>query len=338
MEPQEPPELHLSPDIQGNGVWHPSRNATAGSIAFHVVAVLVLTMVKAGPVTPRAPERQFVRHVTPLYIPPDLTQKAPNKEPVSKELTIAAIAPRPIAKAPVPVKQAALPAPPQPQVAPKPVQIEPPKIEPPKIEASAVAPPAVQLPKSAPLPPPPAAEPPKLALEDVNPRRTPTPGKPTGAFALPSTSIADAVRSVTRSSPMSGITVVDADEAPSAFGLNLPPSAGRPHSSLELKSDPMGVDFRGYMTQVLAAVRRSWFAVYPEAARLGQRGQVALQFAILKQGVVTKVVFTSQTGAKALDQSAVAAISASNPLPPLPPEFKGDRIILQMTFSYNMPR
>ncbi len=41
---------------------------------------------------------------------------------------------------------------------------------------------------------------------------------------------------------------------------------------------------------------------------------------------------------KALDQSAVAAISASNPLPPLPTEFKGDRIVLRMTFMYNMKR
>ena len=100
----------------------------------------------------------------------------------------------------------------------------------------------------------------------------------------------------------------------------------------------MGVDFRPYLLQVLAAVRRNWFAVYPEAARLGQRGQVTLEFAIAKQGTMTKVVFSGQSGAKALDQAAVAAISASNPLPPLPTEFKGDRVVLQMTFMYNMPR
>ncbi len=100
----------------------------------------------------------------------------------------------------------------------------------------------------------------------------------------------------------------------------------------------MGVDFRPYLLQVLAAVRRNWFAVYPEAARLGQRGQVSLEFAIVKQGTVTKVIFSGQSGAKALDQAAVAAISASNPLPPLPTEFKGDRVVFEMTFMYNMPR
>ena len=100
----------------------------------------------------------------------------------------------------------------------------------------------------------------------------------------------------------------------------------------------MGVDFRPYMIQVLAAIRRNWFAVYPEAARLGMRGQVVVQFRVAKQGLVAKVIFNGQSNAKALDQSAVAAISASNPLPPLPVEFKGDHVDLQMTFLCNMPR
>ena len=231
-------------------------------------------------------ERQLTRHLTPLYIPPDLTQKAPNREPVKKELTIAAIAPRPIAPKPVAQRSIAPPPPTRPQAAPKQIQVEPPKIE-----AAAPNLPVSELPKAAPLPPPPAATPPKLALEEVNQHNTPV-GKPTGAIQMPGNSVADALRNVTRSTPSAGITVYDAEERPSAFGLNLPPSAGRPRSSLELKSDPMGVDFRGYMTQVLAAVRRSWFAVYPEAARLGQRGQVSLQFAIAKQGGVNKVVFS----------------------------------------------
>ena len=37
----------------------------------------------------------------------------------------------------------------------------------------------------------------------------------------------------------------------------------------------------------------------------------------------------SKSGADALDRAAVAGISASVPFPPLPAEFKGDRIILQ---------
>jgi outer membrane biosynthesis protein TonB len=39
----------------------------------------------------------------------------------------------------------------------------------------------------------------------------------------------------------------------------------------------------------------------------------------------------------ALDRAAVAGISASNPFPPLPAEFRGEQIRLQFTFLYNVP-
>ena len=61
-------------------------------------------------------------------------------------------------------------------------------------------------------------------------------------------------------------------------GINLPPSPGVQGSALELKSDPMGVDFRPYLTQILATIRRNWYAVMPESVKLGRRGKVGLLF------------------------------------------------------------
>jgi TonB family protein len=313
------------------------RRSYAGSVAFHFLLFTVLWFVKEEPYQPLPPERTLIAHVTPLYIPPELTQKAPNRKPVSKELALETIAPRPAVRTPAPAP--APPPRPTPEVArptPQPV------IEPPKIEAPAPGVQLSQIPKATIPTPPPPSEPPKLALQDA----TPYPqgsgiGRGRGLIQVPGSSVQEAIRGMGRPGGALGSqSVGDAgtEEGAVGAGLNLPPSAGRPQSSLELKSDPMGVDFKPYMTQVIAAIRRNWFAVYPEAARLGQRGQVVLQFAVAKQGVVTKVVFSGASGAKALDQSAVAAISASNPLPPLPTEFKGDRIVLQMTFLYNMPR
>jgi len=114
------------------------------------------------------------------------------------------------------------------------------------------------------------------------------------------------------------------------------PSKGS--SSLELLSDPMGVDFRPYLMQILAAVRRNWLAVIPEIAKLGRRGRVSIQFAIIKSGSVSKVVYTAQSGTDSLDRAAVAGISMSNPFPPLPSEYKGERVVLQFNFAYNIPR
>jgi TonB family protein len=340
------PELNLLLEENPAEDWRRWRASGIASGLLHVVLAIVLFTVTGGPYKPLPPERVFVPHVTPLYIPPELTQKAPNKAPLAKELTVESIAPRPVVEAPAPAPAAkraeqvkAMPAPPTP---PQQVARTPPKqiiVEAPKIEAPATMQTA-QLPKQGQLPPQPQ-ETPKIALQDVNRQPGSGTGKPTGLIQMPNPGIQEAVRNLSRAGGASGsMSVGDlgADEGGSGAGLNLPPSAGRPRSALELKSDPMGVDFRPYMLQVIAAIRRNWFAVYPEAARLGQRGQVVLQFAVVKQGLVTKVVFDGQSGAKALDQSAVAAISASNPLPPLPAEFKGDRIVLQMTFLYNMQR
>lgn len=332
VAPPESAELDLLLRRDDAADWRRWRYAAVGSALFHLFAITALLSYKGSAYSSLPPEQVLVRHLTPLVTPPDLTQRAPNKAPISKEIVAESIAPRPILKSPAPAPAAhAAPAPPPPaqlpppvaRVEPKPIIIEPPKIEAPAPQQTA------------------QADTGKLTLQDVAPRdRNPGTGKTVGAIAIPNPSIQEAVRSLTRGGQQLGQSVGDlgADEGGAGPGLNLPPSAGRPRSSLELKSDPMGVDFRPYMLQVIAAIRRNWFAVYPEAARLGQRGQVSLQFAIAKQGLVAKVIFSSQSGAKALDQSAVAAISASNPLPPLPPEFKGDRIVLQMTFLYNMPR
>ena len=123
------------------------------------------------------------------------------------------------------------------------------------------------------------------------------------------------------------------------LGGYLPPSPGNNGSNLELMSDPKGVDFRPYLIQVLAAVRRNWYAVIPESARLGMnRGRVAIQFAIGKNGSVPKLVIASTSGIPSLDRAAVAGISASNPFPALPREYTGNEIRLQFLFQYNLKK
>jgi len=342
--PDTEPELHLLLERDRGTDWRRWRVAAIASVACHVVLVLTLLLTPDLGTNKRVYEQRPIVLFTPLYIPTELTQKAPNKGKISKELTVAAIPERPLLKAPSPAPPArkAPPPVPPPAEAPAPPQVAKvePKVvitEPPKIQAANPGPPQPASIAKLTLPPP--VEPPKLVFENVAPHQAASPAQGTQArVAMPNTSVEAAVRDLTKTGSRLGQSVGDlgADEGGLGAGLNLPPSAGRPHSSMELRSDPMGVDFRPYMLQVLAAVRRNWFAVYPEAARLGQRGEVVLEFAIAKQGVVTKVIFSTESGAKALDQSAVAAVSASNPLPPLPRDFKGQRIVLRMTFMYNM--
>jgi len=93
-----------------------------------------------------------------------------------------------------------------------------------------------------------------------------------------------------------------------------------------------------YSPSWLSRRTRNWLAVIPESAKLGRRGRVGIQFSISKAGSVPKLVIVANSGTDALDRAAVAGVSASNPFPPLPAEYKGDRIVLQFNFAYNMPR
>jgi TonB family protein len=136
-----------------------------------------------------------------------------------------------------------------------------------------------------------------------------------------------------------GMVVGDADVDGGVGAAIIQPGSPRKQgSNIELLSDPLGVDFRPYLLQILQTVRRNWFAVMPESAKLGRRAKVLIQFAIAKNGGVTKVVFATNSGVESLDRAAVASISMSNPFPPLPTEFRGNVVKLQFTFAYNSAR
>ena len=95
----------------------------------------------------------------------------------------------------------------------------------------------------------------------------------------------------------------------------------------------------GTPDRVLASVKRNWYAVMPESARLGDRGKVVLQFRIMKNGVVPEAepAMVGSSGKDPLDRAAVSSIRASTPFEPLPPAFSGPFIELRFIFLYNLP-
>ncbi len=211
-----------------------------------------------------------------------------------------------------------------------------PVIEPPKIEAAPAALPPIAVTTPPVAPAPPAQDKPKLAFEPIGPATRATPN-PNSQVPAPKTSVQDAVRAAVQSGG-GGVTVGDIGDEPNTIpGINQTPAPGSVGSNLQLLSDPRGVDFKPYLIQVLAAVRRNWMAIIPESAHMGRRGRVLIQFSIDRQGSVPKLVIADASGTEAYDRAAVAGISASNPFPPLPAEYKGDQIRLQLAFSYNMP-
>jgi TonB family protein len=220
-----------------------------------------------------------------------------------------------------------------------------PAIEPPKIELPASTPPVVAgivpspVPPVAAPPPPPPPEKPKLAFESVGAPAPRTAPNPNAQVPMPNNSVQQALRNPLPSGGGGGGIVVGdiGTELNPVPGINQPETAGRVGSNLQLLSDAKGVDFKPYLVQVLQSVRRNWMAIIPESARMGRRGRVLIQFIIDKQGGVPKLVIAEASGTEALDRAAVAGISASYPFPPLPANYQGDQIRLQLAFSYNIP-
>ena len=370
------PDLLLDWDAASTSNW---RRAGAGSMAVHAVWILLLLtqprMLSTGSFRLRGPE---IRTTVTLFAPPpeelaQLTQPTPNKGPVATQFSGPEEEARPLLVIPETRESPAPPEPEEPEPEPAesvepevpepeppepepqaPAQPEAPDTEEPKVEIPAARSPnpgelrpntsLARIRRPTELPAPRAPRPsskPKLVLE--NPSAT-SPGRE-GPMQLGSLKLSARLGDITEGALRQmragalGRPRVGDGYGTGGLGGYLAPSPGNTGSNLELMSDPKGIDFRPYLIQVLAAVRRNWHAVIPESARLGMsRGRVAIQFAIGKNGAVPKLVIASSSGIPSLDRAAVAGISASNPFPALPKDFTGDTIRLQFAFQYNLKK
>jgi TonB family protein len=332
--------------------WHESDDsrrywrAGIGTLVVHaaIFALVIALASLSGPPPRQGTEivpdfRQAVR----LVLPSDLTQKEPNKNKVAKELSVEDLKPRPPSRERLPAPPAVRafkppnplpPAPRQSSVAPR--IAEPPKIETPVTAQN--APPALPAMAGTPkAPPPPQIQPveqPKLAFETPG-QNGPSENKGQAKLNPPKTDVQDVVRDLARGGQGSSNALGDLERPPDLPSAQRPTLPGQTGVSPELLSDPMGADFKPYLMQILALVRKNWFAVIPESARLGNRGVVQLMFTIDRNGQVPKLVIATPSGSEALDKAAVAGVSASVPFPPLPSDFKGQQIRLQFAFRYN---
>ncbi len=338
--PGEAGELRLlldwkKPDSSAYLLW-----AAIGSFLVHLLVLVSLIGLSALPnPAPYVPSTVDLKKAVHLIVPPDLTQREPNKAEVSKEIDLDSLVQRPVTREKSPAVLRNRPSVPPSRPAPAPALPEPPKL------AAQTPPPAMG--NSPTLAPPPPIQPsiqiqtdqkPKLAFETpgVTKGIGDQQGLATPKLRPPTSSVSEATQSAAHQGG-SGAVIGDAGDDPQSTvpGLSPQPTQGRLGSSLELMSDPQGVDFKPYLIRILASVRRNWFAVMPESAKLGRRGKVLVQFVISKDGSVPKLVIALPSGAEPLDRAAVAGISASNPFPPLPAEFRGREIRLQFAFTYN---
>lgn len=285
------------------------------SVAAHIILFTIFWTLPKVEVAYRRPIRiSKTRKAVKIYAPRihELTQKAPNVGKVTNELDVRSS--REIKPAP---RNFRPPSPAGPANRPP---SSTPAITPPDLDLNIEAP-QVAIISGIPNLPPPDNRP---RLENLTP--VPTGPAPDAKLKMPKAAVTEPAPNLGRAGGGGGAISDGGGADPSTVG------------NMQLLSDPQNVDFKPYMQQVLAVVRRQWFAIIPQIARTGRQGIVVLQFSVDRRGQVPKLVIANTSGTAAFDQAAVASVSASNPFPPLPSEYNGTEIRLQLAFSYNVPR
>src|SRR5690242_12241089 len=76
--------------------------------------------------------------------------------------------------------------------------------------------------------------------------------------------------------------------------------------AVQMLTPTEGVDFSDYLNRVVESVKRNWYSVMPESARLGDKGRVVLQFRITSTGAVPdgEPQQVSSSGKEPLDRAA----------------------------------
>ncbi|HEY5070324.1 MAG TPA: TonB C-terminal domain-containing protein [Candidatus Acidoferrum sp.] len=306
------------------------------SVVLHVALIAaILLQARLFPKhEPTAEEVDIARKQLTLLLPPGAFESSkPSSRPVQRPPAVH-VDPRVLRKVAPPVVQ------PTPAPAPAPVPAKPLKELPsaPIPQKNAVAP------EPQTTAPAPKTDTPKPGLK----LETPDTPLPRPNLQLPqssaSRSIQDSLKEATRDSNSGGraggVIGPMPRSAPSpGGGRGGGQGAGTYGNGYEILTPTEGVDFSDYMKRVVASVRRNWYAVMPESAQLGDRGRVALQFRIMRDGSVP----TGEpnrllgSGKEPLDRAAVSAIRSSNPFEPLPPAFSGPYIELRFYFLYNLP-
>jgi TonB family protein len=92
-----------------------------------------------------------------------------------------------------------------------------------------------------------------------------------------------------------------------------------------------------YVEAVKEKVRRNWYHLAPNTARLPERkqGSVTVEFSILRNGGIANDRVIVNSGEADLDAAALSAVKQANPFAQLPDTFRADHLQLRFHFQYN---
>jgi outer membrane biosynthesis protein TonB len=306
--------LMTKPAVDRTEAWN--AVARVSSIVFHFVVILLILLAPKLFPYHQPTDAEIARNITDLYIPSDLNRIAREPSALRPKTPVVKVDPRLL-------RQLAPPREVQPAA---PAQPEPPRETPAAPKPSPAAPMSQPHPAESPIRP---QEPPPVA---------------TPSLVLPKFSPGKALQESMQEAMKGGGSQAATYEGPIGSGYGGGGGGGGGGqgfggNAVEILTPTEGVDFSTYIARVLASVKRNWYSVMPESARLGDKGKVVLQFRIMRNGVVPEQepVMMGSSGKEPLDRAAASSIRASTPFEPLPSAFSGPYIELRFIFLYNIP-
>jgi len=326
--------VQLLPEVVDEGARSRRREAAMASVILHLAVVIIilvnpkfLQFLQGKPVSAEVAEEQLRQQLTLLYLPSDLLKlPEPKEEELTPEERKRAVIRTPFSVDPRDLQLALRPLPlPESELPGESPTLTPGRREPTERAGEAEAGRGAE------------------GDEALQERRTqiarleniPQPGSGAPKLELPRGTAGRVIEESLRA----GAARAGQGQQPGEPGGGLPaiPNLNTPYPII--LSDTRGVDFGPYLMRLLYDVRNNWYAVIPEAARLGRKGRVVIVFSILQDGSVPlgEPILVRSSEFLPFDRAAMGAIRASQPFPPLPKAFTGEHIVLQFTFLYNLP-
>jgi TonB family protein len=95
-----------------------------------------------------------------------------------------------------------------------------------------------------------------------------------------------------------------------------------------------GERYGWYVASVRSRISANWLlsTISPSITSAPRLNMI---FTIMRNGTVTDVEISQSSGVPEVDRSALRAVLASNPLPPLPPDYTGNKVKVNLYFDFH---
>jgi periplasmic protein TonB len=126
------------------------------------------------------------------------------------------------------------------------------------------------------------------------------------------------------------------------YGLGGPPSmsytqisSGAGQGGLSFgEGGDFGERYGWYVASVRNRISGNWL-LSTISPNILSAPRLYMTFTILRDGTVTDPEITQSSGIAEVDRSALRAVLASNPLPPLPPDYAGNKVKVNLYFDFH---